>query len=184
MQLTVIQRALSHCLFGTFLLSAVTVGGQTGGINSWTKPNSGYWEEPFWSLGRLPDATQGVVFTNAGWKALAIGAATAQNFPQSMSVQSLQVASPVDSYNTLLMNWSGFERPLQTTALTVGSNSAVVVHGSALEAGYLLLEGTFIQTDFSQVKVDHLGVSRDRHFLTDPAAYFFTNVLAIGQTHS
>src|SRR4051794_25284592 len=84
-------------------------------INSWTKPGSGSWEEQAsWSLGVLPDATQSVVFTNAGWKALAIGFGTAQNFPQSMSVHSLQLGAPVDSYNTLLMNFSGFVRPLQT----------------------------------------------------------------------
>src|SRR5206468_5806418 len=128
MNISKIPGALSIGLFLTFFLSLVTVSGQIGDTNSWTKPTSGYWEEPFWSLGVLPDATQSVLFTNAGWKALAIGAATAQNFPQSMSVQSLEVGSPVDSYNTLLMNWSGFERPLQTTSLIVGSNRSVVVH--------------------------------------------------------
>ena len=104
-----------------------TVSGQTGGTNSWTKPTSGYWEEPFWSLGVLPDATQSVLFTNAGWKALAIGSGTAQNFPQSMQVQSLRAGAPVDSYNTLLMNFSGFERPLQTGSLTVDPNGAVTL---------------------------------------------------------
>lgn len=80
-------------------------------LNSWTKPTSGNWEEQaYWSLGVLPDATQDIQFNNAGWKALAIGAQTAQNFPQSMSVKSLAVGAPDDSYNTLLMNFSGFER--------------------------------------------------------------------------
>src|SRR5687767_14295937 len=95
MHLTKVRRAISGCLFLTFLLSLVTVSGQTGGTNLWTKPVSGYWEEPFWSLGVLPDATQSVVFTNVGWKALAIGTNTAQNFPDSMSVQSLRVSAPV-----------------------------------------------------------------------------------------
>src|SRR6185503_2162223 len=127
---------LSGGLFLTLLLSlttVTTVRGQTGGTNSWTKPTSGNWEEQdFWSLGVLPDANQSIVFNNPGWKALAIGSQTAQNFPQSMTLHSLHVDSPVDSYNTLLINWAGFERPLQTTFLSVGSNSAVVVQGSAL----------------------------------------------------
>src|SRR5438132_11500410 len=85
-------------------------------VNSWTKPTSGYWEEQaYWSLGVLPNATQSVMFTNAGWKALAIGANTVQNFPQSMQIQDLQIASPVDSHNVFLMNFSGFQVPLQTT---------------------------------------------------------------------
>src|SRR5687768_9919419 len=85
-----------------------------GAINEWTKATSGYWEEPYWSLGILPDASQSVVFNNAGWKALAIGPNTAQNFPQSMRVQSLRLGAPVDSYNTLLLTYAGYERSLQT----------------------------------------------------------------------
>jgi hypothetical protein len=186
MNLTRILGAVSGCLFLTLLFSLVRVSGQTAGTNHWTKPTSGYWEEPFWSLAVLPDATQSVVFNNPGWKALAIGTNAAQNFPDSMSVQSLRVESPVDSSNTLLMNWSGFERPLQTTSLFVGSNSAVIVHGSRLEVintndsgGNLNVGGTFIHTDFSQVKVDGtLLVRSDRQFVTDlvaPAAYYLTN---------
>ena len=183
------MRTPSACFFLTFLLSLGSVSGQTGSPNSWTKPTSGAWEEQdYWSLGVLPDATQPVVFNNPGWKALAIGAQTAQSFPQSMSVKTLQVDSPVDSSNTLLMNWSGFERPLQTTFLSVGSNSAVVVHGSALEvivsptepgSGNLFLGGSFVHADFSQVKVQgSLVIRRTRQFITDvlsPAAYFLTN---------
>jgi len=141
--------------------------------NSWTKPTSGYWEEQAsWSLGVLPDATQDVQFNNAGWKALAIGAQTAQNFPQSMQVKSLSVGAPVDSYNTLLMNFSGFERPLQTTSLLVYSNSSVVVLSSALEvSGNAFLRGTFIQSDYSYVQVNgELSVGR-----FGGGAYFFTN---------
>ena len=151
----------------TISLSAPTLVG--GAENNWTKPNSGNWEEQaYWSLGVLPDATQSVLFTNAGWKALALGANTAQNFPQSMRVQSLRVDAPVDSYNTLLMNWTGFERPLQTTSLTVGSNAYVVVRGSVLEviastnydSGRLIVNGTFIQSDLSLVKAPSLTVVR------------------------
>ena len=152
--------------------------------NSWTKPNSGNWEEQaYWSLGVLPDATQSVMFTNAGWKALAIGANTAQNFPQSMRVESLRVGAPADSYNTLLINWTGFERPLQTTSLTIGSNSSVVVQGSVVEVissssndwntGNLLVRGIFIQSDLSLVNARNLSVNSDDRAAV--ASYFLTN---------
>src|SRR5688572_1274177 len=80
--------------------------------NSWTKPSSGNWEEPFWSLGVLPGPDQPIMITNAGWKAVAITPNTAQNFPQSLNVYSVSVESPVDSFNTLLLNYAGVEAPL------------------------------------------------------------------------
>src|SRR5207247_1791701 len=107
----------------------------------------------------LPDATQSIMFTNAGWKALALGANTVQNFPQSMQIQGLAITAPVDSYNTLLMNFCGFEQPLQTTSVAIGTNCAVVVQGSVLEVtntettGDISLGGTFNQGDYSFVKV-------------------------------
>src|SRR5689334_23687651 len=66
-------------------------------INAWIKPSSGAWEESTgnWSLGVLPNSSQSVNITNAGWKAVAIGANTAQNFPGSMQIQDLHIASPV-----------------------------------------------------------------------------------------
>jgi hypothetical protein len=37
----------------------------------WTKPESGYWEEPFWSLATQPSASHSaILFTNAGYKAV------------------------------------------------------------------------------------------------------------------
>ena len=149
--------------------------------NSWTKSTSGYWEEQtYWSLGILPDATQDVLFTNSGWKALAIGTNAAQKYPQSMRVQSLRLGAPVDSFNTLLLNFTGFEQPLQTESLIVDSNSAVVMQGSALEiistsmdgsTGNLSLGGTMNHGDYSQVKVH--GALRVGSF--SQGAYFLTN---------
>src|SRR5205814_3966556 len=131
----------------------LTIAPAVADVNSWTKPTSGYWEEQaYWSLGVLPNATQDVVFTNAGWKALAIGANTVQNFPQSMQIQGLQIESPVDSRNMLLMNFSGLQVPLQTTSLIVGTNSSVLLLSSSLVTGFISLAGTFSQSDFSQVK--------------------------------
>ena len=124
----------------------------------------------------LPDTTQDVLFNNTGSKALAIGPETAQNFPQSMSVASLRVGAPVDSYNVLLMNFSGFEQPLQTGSLTVEANGAVLMQSSSLhvlqgglpyEADLFIL-GDFRQSDFSQVNVDgRLRLNSGSYFLTN-----------------
>jgi len=164
-------------MFSIPFLFLVAIAPVLADTNSWTKPDNGFWEEQaYWSLGMLPDATQDVLFDNAGLKALAIGPQTAQNFPQSMSVQSLRVGAPVDSFNTLLMAFSGFEQPLQTGSLTVDPNGAVVMQGSSLhvlqgglpyEADLFIL-GNFSQGDFSQVDVDgRLRVNSGGYFLTN-----------------
>src|SRR5258705_7015118 len=119
---------LSGCLFLTFLLSIVTVSGQTAGTNYWTKPTSGNWEESFWSLGQLPNHDQaGITFNNPGWKALAIGANTTANFPGSLSIRNLLIESPVDSANQLLLNFAGVSVPLHIDAdlRVVGANSSL-----------------------------------------------------------
>src|SRR5437667_12171520 len=75
--------------------------------NEWTKASSGYWEEPYWSLG-LPSPDQEVVaFRNPGWKALAIGANTTANYAGSLTVNNLIVDAPTNSANQLLLNWPG-----------------------------------------------------------------------------
>jgi hypothetical protein len=148
-------------------------------INAWTNPASGNWEDLKWSLGTRPGPGQSIMVTNQGWKAVAIGANTAQNFPQSMQIQDLQIASPVNSHNVLLMNFSGFQVPLQTTWLNVGSNSSVVVQSSSLETGFISLAGTFSQSDFSLVKVHGaLEIWDPVQFASDVvplAAYYLTN---------
>jgi hypothetical protein len=166
-----------------------------GAANEWTKPTSGYWEEQaYWSLEVLPNATQAVEFANAGWKALAIGTNAAQSFPQSMSVQSLHVGAPVDSFNTLLMNFSGLEQPLRTEALTIETNGAFQMQSAALEVGstnggYLVVHGTFSQGDFSHVQVGgRLQIFNANEHATDefpPAVYALTNgTLSVGDSIS
>jgi hypothetical protein len=157
-------------------------------VNSWIKPTSGNWEESAsWSLGVLPDATQSIDISNPGWKAVAIGSQTARDFPQSMTVQSVYIASPTNSFNTLLLNFAGFERSFKATSLQVQPNSAVVVLSSALEvvtnstpdgvSGNVYLGGSFIQSDYSWVKVDRaLNIGR-----FGGGGYFLTNgTLAAG----
>src|SRR5690242_1717628 len=82
--------------FAGGLLALGVFGGlsATGATNEWTKPSSGYWEESFWSLGRLPLDQDSVAFRNSNWKALAIGANTTANYPGSLSVNNLLVEAP------------------------------------------------------------------------------------------
>src|SRR5438105_1692621 len=80
--------------------------------NSWTNTTSGNWEDSHWSLGVLPGAGQSILVTNQGWKAIAIGPATAQNFSQTLNPYSVTLSSPTDSFNLLLLNYVGFQTPL------------------------------------------------------------------------
>jgi hypothetical protein len=139
--------------------------------NSWTDSVSGYWEDPDWSLGALPGTNQTILFTNAGWKALGITANTAQNYPQTLWVDSVTISSPTNSFNTLLLNYAGFVTPLAAKSLTVASNSAVVMASSALQvAGNISVGGTFTEIEGSQVSVGSLHLGD-----LGPAVYNLTN---------
>jgi hypothetical protein len=130
-----------------FIFGALHVSAQ---INSWLKSSSGNWEESQWSLGALPGSGQSILVTNAGWKAVAINPATAQNFPQTLNVNSITVASPVDSYNVLLLNYAGLPTPLTTKFLTIASNSAMTMLNSALNLNGNGGEGLKIGGEFNQ----------------------------------
>ena len=158
--------------------SCLNAGAQ---INSWTGSASGNWENPDWSLGVLPGPNQTVLFTNAGWKALVIGPNTAQTFPQTLTVDSVTISSPTNSFNTLLLNYSGFQRPLIVNSLTVGSNSAVTMLSSALQlngptGSGMSIAGTFNQSDSvvtgNQIDVGYIG----------PGVYNFNSGL-LGVSH-
>src|SRR5437879_1930193 len=85
------------------LLSGLVAFGQ---VNSWIKPTSGAWEEATsWSLGILPNSSQTIEITNAGFKAVAINPATATGFPASLTINHLDIFAPANSSNTLLMNF-------------------------------------------------------------------------------
>src|SRR5215210_6121234 len=113
MNLTKFRGALSGCLFLTFLLSVITVCGQSIGTNSWVKPSSGNWDESSaWSLGVLPSSSQSALIANSGWKAVVINPSTPINFPGSMTVSSLTIRGAWDTMNTLLLNYSGTTTPL------------------------------------------------------------------------
>src|SRR5438874_9778353 len=130
-----------------FLCSASNLLAQD---NAWTKTTSGNWEEPYWSLGTLPGPGQSVLLTNAGWKAVAIGWSTVANQPQSLTVNNLTISSPIDSFNSLLLNYAGFQMPLSVQALTIGSNSAMTMLASWLQLDGPNGVGMSIGGDFNQ----------------------------------
>jgi hypothetical protein len=117
------------------LLLVAGYGDAPAQVNSWTKPASGKWEEPVWSAGFLPGTGQSILITNAGWKAVAIDGGTAASFPQTLTVGSIAVSAPVDSFNTLLLNHAGLGSPLTVNSLSIASNSALAMFGSALHLG-------------------------------------------------
>jgi hypothetical protein len=124
-----------HCPALSFIASAILLAStamSVAQVNSWTNRTSGNWEEMRWSLGVLPGPGQAVMITNEGWKAVAIAASTAQSQPQSLTVHSVTVSSPIDTFNTLLLNSPGLQVPLTARFMTIASNSALTMHLSAL----------------------------------------------------
>ncbi len=126
-------------------------------VNSWLKTTSGYWEEPFWSCGRLPAPDQGsVLFTNAGWKALAIGQNTTANHSNSLMIQSLTIDAPTNSFNQLLLNYAGTNVPLTVDALILRTNASLVSYYSGVVASYLELDSPVLFAESSQLNADSI----------------------------
>ncbi len=134
-----------------------------GQANSWTNPASGSWEDPSWSLGALPGPGQSILITNAGWKAVMISPATVQHFPQSLTVDSVTVQAPTNSFNTILLNYAGFDVPFTAQSIIIGSNSAMTLLASSLQINGptgvgLSIGGTFTQDVGSLVAGNQLDV--------------------------
>src|SRR5262249_56986169 len=116
------------------------------------------------SLGIPAGSGQSVMITNEGWKAVAIGSSTAQNYPQSLNVDSITISSPVNSSNSLLLNYTGVQTPLTVNSLTIASNSALTMLGSsALQLNGptgvgMSIGGQFSQQDSSVVAGNQLDV--------------------------
>jgi hypothetical protein len=146
-------------------------------INSWTKTTSGYWEEPFWSLGVLPSSTQsGVVLDNPGFKALAIGASTVSSHPESLTNNNLTVSSPAGSLNTLLLNYPGLATPLEVVdTFYLGSNARLVSFYGGLRVGTFLIDGVAIQAELAEAFAHQATLGQ-----TAPASYTMTNGLFAG----
>lgn len=165
------RRAVLVVLGVCSLFNGVSLEAQ---INSWTNPASGAWEDMHWSLGQLPGPGQAVSIENPGWKAIAIGSSTVQNFPQSLRPDTIAISSPTNSYNVLLLNYAGFRTPLSVYGLRIYSNAALVTLSSALEVGDsmggLSVGGALNQGDFSTVSSAHIQVGD-----IGPGAYNLTN---------
>ncbi|HWC59567.1 MAG TPA: hypothetical protein VHC44_07715, partial [Verrucomicrobiae bacterium] len=160
----------------------------SGTVNSWISSTSGNWQDAAsWSLGLPPASSQSVMLTNAGFKAVSIQSSTASGFPQTLAVNSVTIASPTNSLNTLLMNFVGAGSPLVigVDSNTPGSliisdtNSAMAMFSSGLivnnalgannsHLGEFEVDGTFTQSDGSEVVAGFLN-------LTGTGSYNMTN---------
>jgi hypothetical protein len=141
------------------LVYSATAQASDASVNAWTKPTSGYWEEPFWSLGKLPAADQAyVAFTNAGWKALAIGQNTTANFSNSLNIQNLIIEAPSDSFNQLLFNYAGTNVPLNVQWLDLGTNASLVSYYSTLKAGSFYVNSPAVFDESSVLNADFIRV--------------------------
>ena len=166
-------------LLATFIV-VLRAQADAAAVNAWTRGSGGAWEEqPSWSLGTLPGPDQSVLLANAGWKALAIGQNTAQNFPQTLNVDSIGVSSPQDSYNVLLLNYAGYGTPLRAGSVSIASGAALTLLGSMLSvtntgtaADRLQIGGTVNQGGYSAVRTTYLDMGS-----AGPGAYNFTNGL-------
>lgn len=135
-----------------------------GQVNSWTKPTSGTWEEPVWSLGILPASSQTIEITNAGFKAVGINPATATGFPGSLTINHLDIFGPANSSNTLLMNFFGTNPPLQVlNGVNVGTNGRIINLFAGLlvvSAGHLTITNGSVEQDGGFVNVgDEIDVN-------------------------
>ena len=134
--------------------------------NVWSSPVSGNWEDaPAWSLG-VPNTNQTIWVTNYGWKAVQIGSGTSANFPQTLNVNSINISSPTNSFNSLLLNYAGANTPLTVQTMSVASNSAVTMNSSALQihgsnGQGVTIGGQFNQNDSivggNQINVGYIG---------------------------
>jgi hypothetical protein len=187
-------KVLPANLFCVAALLSFTVLIQTNAVaqtNSWTNSASGNWEDNSWSLGILPGTNQTVLLTNAGWKAVEIGSATAQNFPQTLNIGALTISSPTNSFNTLLMNYCGTQTPLVVGSSSapgnfiLSSNSAVLMISSALQVqdsyfgtpndqayGGFFIGGNFSESDYSTVSAGYMRIG-----YLGSATYNLTNSL-------
>jgi hypothetical protein len=124
-------------------------------VNSWTNSFSGHWEEAFWSLGTLPAQDQSVQITNAEWKAVGVFPSTPINYPASMSVHDLTLSAIPGSFNLLLLNYSGTERPLEVlNTCRLGQNGAILNLYSGLRInGTLTIAGGELNTEGGELEV-------------------------------
>jgi hypothetical protein len=163
------------------LVPAVAPGPPAQTVNIWTNPISGNWEDLKWSLGVRPASGQTIIITNQGWKAVAIGSNTVQNFPETLSVSNVVLGGYTDSFNVLLLDYAGFAVPLTTALITVGTNSAVTALGSILNVssnsgpGSLSIFSAFNQGDQAIVNAHTINLGNVTNSGAGPGIYNQTN---------
>ena len=110
----------------------VTAAGTT---DSWTNSLSGKWETGAnWSLGVPPFSGHSLVLiTNAGTKTVNNDAATASDFPTTLTVSNLTIGAPTGATNTLLVAHGGTTTPLRILkTLNLSSGGAMVISNAAV----------------------------------------------------
>ena len=164
-------------------LSLSTVSSAFAVTNEWTKTASGYWEEPYWSVG-LPTVNQeAVAFRNSGWKALAIGTNTTARHPASLRVNNLIIDAPADSANQLLLNWAGLSVPLVVRSnLIIGTNGSLASHSSALQAATVDLQGFAALSDSARAALGAITLSLGGALNLNEAALTCSNLGFYGGT--
>ncbi len=70
--------------------------------------------------------------TNTGWKAVAIGPSTVQNFSNTLDVSSVILGGYTDSFNLLLLNYAGYGMSIVAGSVNVGTNSGITALASIL----------------------------------------------------
>jgi hypothetical protein len=160
------------------------LSGQASNDNAWLNPGSGNWEDAAnWTAG-LPNSNQFVLITNAGWKAVGLGANAANNFPGSLAVGTLTITSPVDTLNVFLLNYAGYATPFRANEIIVNSNALMTILGSAVQVtnvgqGDYRIEigGAVNQGGFSSVNTTFLSLGN-----VGPGVYNLTNGTVYGAT--
>ncbi len=164
------HRGASGLSLGLWIIALLSLNNSSNAqVNSWISPTSGNWQDSSWSLGVLPGPNQTILITNAGWKAVAIGANTAANFLQSLTVDSITIASPTNTVNSLLMDFVGVGTPLIVNSVT-NENSVITLQSSSLHANYMSIGGTFNQNNFSGVSAGTMQIGD-----VGPAVYTMNN---------
>jgi hypothetical protein len=175
-------RSVLHCSVVPIVALCLATHAQD---NVWTSNIGGNWQDASWSLGIAPATNQTIWVTNYGWKAVQIGADTAQSFPESLCVDAVNISSPPNTFNTLLLNYAGSATPLTVKSLTISSNSAVQMFSSALQingpnGSGAMIGGQLDQNDSvvtgNQVNVGYIG----RGIYNFNSGYFTVSNLWLG----
>ena len=150
-------------------------------FNAWTNATSGNWENPKWSLGVRPGPGQTITLTNQGWKAIAIRASTAQNFPESLNVANVIVSGYTDSFNVLLLNYAGTDVPLRA------ANGFYIDAGGEVQnlySGLIVDSGDLTVSNSQFIQVGGFVATTNAWLRLDNGAYNLTNgLLQAGQVN-